>query len=195
MLELPSGEELPMNRIVKTIEYPSGQRLEIVQGDLTQEPVDAIVNAANSELAHGGGVAGIIARKGGPAVVAESREWVRKHGSVSHDQPAYTSAGDLPFRYIIHAVGPVWGMGDEDAKLASAVRGSLARADELGLASIALPAISTGIFGFPRDRAARVICGAIRSYFETAPVATLQLVRLTLFDEETLDIFIAELEE
>jgi O-acetyl-ADP-ribose deacetylase (regulator of RNase III) len=184
-----------MNRVVKTIQYPTGQRLEIVHGDLTEEPVEAIVNAANEYLAHGGGVAGIIARKCGPVVNEESRAWVKKFGPVPHDRPAYTHAGNLPYRYIIHAVGPVWGDGDEDAKLASAVRGSLARADELGLASIALPAISCGIFGFPRDRAARVIYAAIRGYFEATPSSSVKQVRVTLYDQEPLDIFLAELKD
>jgi O-acetyl-ADP-ribose deacetylase len=183
-----------MNRVLKTISYPSGQRLEIVHGDLTQEPVEAIVNAANKHLAHGGGVAGIIARKGGRVIDDESSAWVLKNGPVPYNQPAYTHAGNLPFRYIIHAVGPIWGQGDEDGRLASAVRGSLVRADELGIASISFPAISTGIFGFPRDRAARVIFQAIRDYFAATPASGIKIVRLALYDEETLDIFLHELE-
>ena len=107
-----------------------------MQGDITQEQVDAIVNAANSHLQHGGGVAGVIAHKGGQVIQQESHAWVRAHGPVSHAKPAYTSAGRLPCRYIIHAVGPVWGAGDEDHKLSAAVRGSLERADELNLRSI-----------------------------------------------------------
>jgi O-acetyl-ADP-ribose deacetylase (regulator of RNase III) len=184
-----------MNRVMKTIPYPAGQRLEIVLGDLTEEPVEAIVNAANRRLAHGGGVAGLISRRGGPRVDEESQEWVRRYGSVPSDQPAYTTAGNLPFRYIIHAVGPIWGQGHEDEDLAAAVKGSLARADELELASIAIPAISTGIFGFPRDRAALVIYRAIREYFSGSPAGTLRRVRLTLYDEETLAIFLAETNE
>jgi O-acetyl-ADP-ribose deacetylase (regulator of RNase III) len=183
-----------MNRVMKTIPYPSGQRLEVVHGDLTQEPVEAIVNAANQHLAHGGGVAGIIAHKGGRVIDDESSAWVLKNGPVSHDRPAYTHAGNLPFRYIIHAVGPIWGQGDEDAKLASAARGSLARADELGLASISFPAISTGIFGFPRDRAARVIYQVIREYFAATPASGVKTVRLALYDKETLGIFLREVE-
>jgi O-acetyl-ADP-ribose deacetylase len=118
-----------MSEIVFTHRFETGQQLEITQGDLTEEQVDAIVNAANNQLAHGGGVAGAISRKGGPQIQAESSEWVRRHGPVSHDQPAYTSAGRLPARYVIHAVGPVWGAGDEDRKLEEAVRGSLETAE------------------------------------------------------------------
>jgi O-acetyl-ADP-ribose deacetylase len=179
-----------MNQIIQEQTLLSGQRLQIVQGDLTQEKVDAIVNAANAVLQHGGGVAGAIARRGGPRIQAESNAWVRQHGSVPHDSPAYTSGGDLPCRYVIHAVGPVWGAGDEDAKLAAAVTGSLRLADQLKLESIAFPAISTGIFGFPKERAAGVILNAIRTYFERQPNSTLREVRLTLFDRPTLDVFV-----
>lgn len=169
--------------------FPSGQTLELVQGDITQEHVDAIVNAANEHLLHGGGVAAAIARKGGRVVDEESRTWVKRHGPVPHDRPAYTSGGNLPARYIIHAVGPVWGSGDEDRKLQAAVRGSLQRAEELGLTSIAFPAISTGIFGFPKDRAARLMYQTIEAYFADTPQSSLNLVRLTLYDTPTLTTF------
>ena len=85
--------------------FPSGAEFQIVQGDITQEAVDAIVNAANSHLQHGGGVAGVIVRQGGQAIQQESDAWVRAHGPVSHTEPAYTSAGRLPCKYVIHAVG------------------------------------------------------------------------------------------
>lgn len=170
--------------------FISGAHLQFSQADLTQERVDAIVNAANNRLQHGGGVAGAIVRRGGAQIQAESNAWVRKHGPVTHERPAYTGAGNLPCRYVIHAVGPVWGEGDEDAKLGAAVSGSLRVADELELTSIALPAISTGIFGFPKDRAARVILAAIQDYFASHVDSKLQLVRLVLFDQPTLDAFI-----
>ncbi len=175
---------------LRSLDLPNGARLTVVQGDITAQEVDAIVNAANARLMHGGGVAAVIARKGGPVIQQESREWVRRHGPVPHDRPAYTSAGNLPARYVIHAVGPVWGSGDEDAKLRAAVQGALARADELGLASIALPAISTGIFGFPKERAARVIYTAIQDYFTAHPDSGLQEVRLVLYDRPTLEAFL-----
>ena len=175
--------------------YPSGQTLQIVQGDITAEPVDAIVNAANERLQHGGGVAWVISKKGGPAIQKESDAWVRAHGPVSHSAPAWTSGGHLPARVVIHAVGPVWGAGDEDAKLTAAVSGSLRLADELGLKSIAFPAISTGIFGFPKERAAGVMFEAIRSYFETNPESGVRLVKLTLYDKPTVDAFLQAWEE
>lgn len=178
-----------MNQVLHTHEFPNGSVLEIVHGDITQEEVGAIVNAANANLSHGGGVAGIIARKAGRVLRKESRAWVKEHGPVPHEAPAYTSAGNLPCEYVIHAVGPVWGSGDEDHKLTAAVNGSLERADELGLTSISLPAISTGIFGFPKERAARVIYRAAQRYFEKYPDSTLQQVRMTLYDQPTLDAF------
>ena len=202
-----------MNTILRQSTLPGGETLQLIQGDLTTEQVDAIVNAANAHLQHGGGVAGMISRRGGPQVQAESDAWVRQHGPVSHAEPAYTSAGQLPCRYVIHAVGPVWGEGDEDNKLAAAVNGSLKLADRLGLKSIALPAISTGIFGFPRLRAARVILAAVWDYFsqqgrsfdfaqdtprsagQHKPTDSLVQVRLTLFDQPTVDAFLEAWDE
>jgi len=184
-----------MNRVIRRLTFPAGQRLEVVFGDLTQEPVEAIVNAANAQLLHGGGVAGIISQRGGPRVQAESNAWVRRHGPVPFDHPAYTTAGELPYRCIIHAVGPVWGEGEEDAKLASAVRGTLSLADQLRLSSLALPAISTGIFGFPKERAARVLFRAVADYFAAQPASTLRQVRLTLVDMPTVEIFMNEFEK
>jgi O-acetyl-ADP-ribose deacetylase (regulator of RNase III) len=108
---------------------------------------------------------------------------------VRHHQPAYTSAGRLPFRYILHAVGPVWGDGGEDEKLRAAVLGSLALAERLQLSSLALPAISTGIFGFPKERAGRVILPAVHGYLGENPAGSLRRVRITLFDAPTLEAF------
>ena len=179
-----------MNTVLRQKSFPMGQIFQIVQGDITQEQVDAIVNAANSRLQHGGGVAGVIARKGGQVIQQGSNAWVQAHGPVSHDKPAYTTAGQLPCKYVIHAVGPVWGAGDEDAKLAKAVIGSLNLANELNLVSISLPAISTGIFGFPKERAARIIFRTIEKYFSLHPESSLKQVRLTLFDQATVDAFL-----
>ncbi len=179
-----------MNTILTERTLPSGQILQIVQGDLTTESVDAIVNAANEHLAHGGGVAWAIVRRGGDVIQQESDDWILEHGLVSHSHPAWTSGGLLPAKYVIHAVGPVWGDGDEDFKLAASVRGSLRVADELGLVSIAMPAISTGIFGFPKGRAADVIFKAIAHYFKDQPESSVQQVRIVLFDQDTIDAFL-----
>lgn len=181
-----------MNQVLKEHVFPSGRHLQLVQGDITLETVDAIVNAANSYLQHGGGVAAAIARKGGPQVQAESDAWVLRNGPVSHAEPAITSGGRLPCKYVIHAVGPVWGEGDEDARLRLAVQGSLKRAEELGLTSIALPAISTGIYGFPKERAAGVMIRSIQEYLAEKPASSLTQVRLTLYDQPTLAAFLQE---
>ncbi len=181
-----------MSPIHASYEISPATLLQIAQGDLTQAQVDAIVNAANERLAHGGGIAGAISRAGGPCIQEESIAWVRDHGEVTHEAPAYTSGGNLPARYIIHAVGPVWGSGNEDAKLASAVRGSLLRAEDLDCKSIAFPAISTGIFGFPKQRAARIIFGALKGYFAEFKDSSITLVQIVLWNEETLRIFMEE---
>ena len=185
-----------MNTILAEHVLPSGQTIQIVQGDITAEEVDAIVNAANEHLQHGGGVARTISKQGGPAIQAESDAWIQQHGPVTHSHPAWTSGGHLPAKYVIHAVGPVWGdpqsgeaRGDEDQKLSDAVIGSLRAADELNCASLAMPAISTGIFGFPKERAAKIIFTAIEDYFDTQK-SGLRFVKLILFDQDTLDVFL-----
>lgn len=179
-----------MDLILREFRYPTNQTLQILRGDLTTQVVDAIVNAANRHLKHGGGVAGVIVSRGGHEIQVESDAWVREHGPISHDKPAYTSAGRLPCRFVIHAVGPIWGEGNEDQKLTTTVMGTLELADRLGLASIAFPAISTGIFGFPKERAARVIFSAIGGYFSDHPKSKLNLVRLTLYDQPTIEAFL-----
>ena len=178
-----------MNTVLREHVLSTGQTLQIVQGDITTETVDAIVNAANEHLQHGGGVAWAISKKGGPAIQKESDAWIRQHGPVPHARPAWTSGGLLPAKYVIHAVGPVWGDSDEDRKLSEAVTGSLRLADELKCASIALPAISTGIFGFPKDRAANIIFSSIEKYFEST-TSNLKVVKLTLFDQATVEVFV-----
>lgn len=177
-----------MNVVLAERVLPSSQIVQIVQGDLTAETTDAIVNAANEHLTHGGGVAGAIARAGGHVIQEESDAWVREHGPVPHAQPAWTSGGRLPARYVIHAVGPVWGEGGEDAKLAAAVHGSLQVADQLKLDSISFPAISTGIFGFPKEQAARVMLSAVKAHLSQGRPG-IKRVRLVLLDEPTIDAF------
>ena len=179
-----------MNEILLEHLLPNNKIFQIVQGDITAEKVDAIVNAANNQLQHGGGVAWTISRRGGDIIQRESREWIQESGEVSHTQPAYTSAGDLPCRYVIHAVGPIWGDGDEDAKLADAITGSLRVASDLGLASVSLPAISTGIFGFPKERAAKIIFSFVESYFTQNVDASLKQVRLILYGQADAELYL-----
>jgi O-acetyl-ADP-ribose deacetylase (regulator of RNase III) len=163
----------------------AGCRLEAVLGDMTKERVDAIVNAANTHLAHGGGLAGAIVARGGTVIQQESD----RLAPVATGDAAVTSSGDLPCRWVIHAVGPVWGQGSENASLRSAVRSSLDRAAELGANSVALPAISTGIFGYPKKEGTAVIVEETRSWLADHPDSSLAVVRFTAFDEPTAGLF------
>jgi len=160
-----------------------------VLGDLTTEQVDAVVNAANSHLAHGGGLAGAIVRRGGRTIQEESD----RLAPVAVGGTAVTGAGALPCRWVIHAVGPRWGEGDEEAKLRSAVRSSLEEAERLGARSLALPAISTGIFGYPKEAGTRVIVDEVLGWLGDRSGTTLSEVRLTAFDRPTADLFAAAL--
>ncbi len=171
--------------------FAQGRSLTLMQGDLTTVPADAIVNAANERLAHGGGVAAAIVRRGGPAIQAESDAWVRKNGLASHERPALTGAGALPCRAIIHAVGPVWRGGDdgEDDKLAAAYAASLELAEEQGFGRVAFPALSTGIFGYPVARAAGIALGAIEEFFTRRATTRVREVVLVLFDAATVAVF------
>lgn len=180
---------------IHQIALPNKAVLEVCQGDLTEEKVDTIVNAANECLLHGGGIAGAISRKGGKTIQEESSRWVKENGPVSHSKPAIISAGNLPCRSIIHAVGPIWGSGNEDEKLNQAIQGSLTLADEKSFSSIAFPAISTGIFGFPKIRAASIFYTSIWEYFEGHPTSTIRLVRIVLFDNETLEAFFSAFQD
>lgn len=159
--------------------------IELVQGDITQQSVDAIVNAANSSLVGGGGVDGAIHRAGGPAILEECR---RLGGCDTGDAKA-TTAGDLAARYVIHTVGPVWQGGGhaEDELLASCHRRSLEVAQALGCRTVAFPAISTGVYRFPVERAAAVALETTREELRKHP--EIELVRFVLFSDEHLRAF------
>jgi O-acetyl-ADP-ribose deacetylase (regulator of RNase III) len=164
-------------------------KIEAVQGDITHQAVDAIVNAANSSLLGGGGVDGAIHRRGGPAILAECRavRAERYPDGLPTGQAVATTAGDLPARWVIHTVGPVYSDSeDRSALLASCHTESLRVADELGAASVAFPAISTGVFGYPVESAARTAVAAIRMA-ETK----LELVRFVLFGDDAYRAFAA----
>ena len=162
--------------------------VELVQGDITEMATDAIVNAANSRLKHGGGVAGAIVRKGGTTIQEESDVWVKAWGGdVNVGSVAITSGGKLPARYVIHAVGPRMGEGDEDAKLKKATLSSLKMADQRNLKSIAFPAISTGIFGYPIDRCAEVMLTTVVEYAEGK--TGLERIVFCLFGQDAYKVF------
>lgn len=157
--------------------------LQLRAGDLTEMKVDAIVNAANSALQLGGGVAGAIRRKGGPRIQQECD----RIGGTPVGTAVLTSGGNLPAKHVIHAVGPRMGEGDEDRKLREATRHALALADQHRLQSIAFPAISTGIFGYPLERCAQVMLSTAREYLQGE--TGLQQVVFCLWGEEAFAVF------
>ena len=184
-----------MSVLIAEFETSSRQVVQVRQGDLTLEHVDAIVNAANTHLAHGSGVAGAISQRGGQAIQEESDRWVREHGTLSTGQVAVTGAGNLPCKVVIHAVGPVWegGTRGEDELLRMAVWNSLLKVHELRLTGIALPAISSGIFGFPKNRCATILVGTALDFCHQYPDSPLREIRFTNLDRLTVDLFEAEL--
>lgn len=158
-----------------------------MQGNLLEEPVDTIVNAANGRLTHGGGVAAVISRAAGPALQQESDRIVRERGPFPTGSAVVTTAGRLPFKGVIHAVGPRWGEGGEEAKLERALAAAFGCARERGWNSVSFPAVSSGIFAVPPD-----ICA--RAYLAAARGAALSKVRLCLRDQPVIDAVLKELQ-
>ncbi len=165
--------------------------MRLLSADLTERSVDAIVNAANSRLQHGGGVAGAVVRKGGRIIQDESD----KIGYVPVGSAAMTTAGKLKAKFVIHAVGPMMGEGDEDNKLKKAIASVLTLATEKKLKSISVPAISAGIFGFPKDRCAKILVGGTAAFLKQRPESPLELVEFCIFDQEALGYFKSEMEK
>jgi O-acetyl-ADP-ribose deacetylase (regulator of RNase III) len=165
--------------------------LELVTGDITQQQTDAIVNAANSRLAGGGGVDGAIHRAGGPSIMAETRQ--RYPEGCPTGEAVITGAGHLPARYVIHAVGPIWrdGQQGEEQKLASAYRRSLEIAVQHACQSVAFPSLSTGAYGYPLALAARTALQTVITFLKTTRKPT--VVRFVLFDTGTYDTYAATL--
>ncbi|MFD6172452.1 O-acetyl-ADP-ribose deacetylase [Streptomyces coeruleorubidus] len=165
--------------------------IELVQGDITRESVDAIVNAANSSLLGGGGVDGAIHRRGGPAILEECRKLrASQYGKgLRTGQAVATTAGDLDARWVIHTVGPVFSATeDRSSLLASCYRESLRVADELGARTVAFPAISTGVYRYPLEDAARIAVDTVR-----AARTDVEEVRFVLFDERAYEAFARQL--
>ncbi len=169
----------------------NGKTLMVVEGDITKRNVDAIVNAANSYLKHGGGVAGAIVRAGGKIIQDESDAI----GFVAAGKAAITGAGRLPAKAVIHAVGPRMGEGDEDKKLESAVYSSLELASSKSFKTISMPAISSGIFGFPKKACANILVKTALRFIRGNPETSIQTIEFCLFDKETSGYFQAEIKK
>ncbi len=170
--------------------------LSIVQGDITRQATDAIVNAANSSLMGGGGVDGAIHRAGGPAILEECRKIVAKQGRLPTGQAVITTGGNLKARYVIHTVGPIWygGTRGEAGLLADAYRNSLKLAAEKKLTSISFPSISTGAYGYPVDKAAEVALQTVAAFLRDN-TSSLKEVVFVLFDSHTLAAYTTALNE
>lgn len=182
---------MTVRKVILAFTICSGRIIQLVHGDITEEKADAIVNAANENLQHGGGVAGAIVARGGRIIQLESNNL----GRVPTGQAVITGAGALPASYVIHAVGPVYRANDPSMPelLKSALTESLKLADQNHLTSIAVPAISSGIFGFPKDWCAKILITAAREFFEACPDTSLADIRFVIIDSPTLAIFEKEM--
>ncbi len=169
-------------------------KLTLIQGDITRQATDAIVNAANSSLMGGGGVDGAIHRAGGPAILEECKKIVARQGRLPTGKAVITTGGDLKARHVIHTVGPVWHGGNrgEADLLASAYGESLTLAASSNLKTISFPSISTGAYGYPVDSAAEVALQTVIKFLEKD--VSLQEVVFVLFDNRTCEVYIEELE-
>ena len=162
--------------------------INLIQGDITKQDTEAIVNAANSSLAGGGGVDGAIHRAGGPVILEECQRWVRANGKLPTGQAMITSAGNMPSNYVIHTVGPIWrgGSKNEPKLLADAWRNSLMLAAETGLETISFPSISTGVYRFPIDMAADIAIDTCLSFLENNQMRE---IRIVLFSQADLEVY------
>lgn len=163
-------------------------KIELLLGDITKISCDAIVNAANTSLLGGGGVDGAIHRAGGPRILQECREIRARSGGCETGQAVFTSAGRLPAKYVIHTVGPVWqgGTAGEEVLLRSCYENSINLADTLKCGSVAFPNISTGVYGFPKERAAQIVADLFEQDFEVTHV---DRVLFVVFDEENYALY------
>lgn len=161
-----------------------GNKIEVIKGDITQVKADAIVNAANSSLMGGGGVDGAIHRAGGPAILRECKEIVARQGGCKTGEAVITTAGDLQAKYVIHTVGPVWNGGnhDERRKLANCYLNALRLAAEYNCKTIAFPNISTGVYHFPKEEAAKISVENIQAFLSQNN--SIEKIIIVCFDEE-----------
>ena len=174
------------NEVIKKFVFPTGQELSIVQGDITLENVEAIVNPANEHLRHGGGIAGAIVKRGGRSIQIESNKLNRR---VKTGHAVITSAGKLSATYVIHVVGPIAGTDDFDKNLRNVVRSAILMALEYGITSISIPAISSGIFGGDNSVCTRIIISTLCEVFRDKSKAVMK-VRCIAIDRETVDAFV-----
>ena len=163
-------------------------QIQIIRGDITKQNVDAIVNAANSSLMGGGGVDGAIHRAGGQAILEECRKIIAKQGSCPTGEAVITTAGNMPAKFVIHTVGPVWtgGRNNEPMKLARCYTNSLRLAVENGLRSVAFPNISTGIYGYPKKEAAEIAIRTVSDFLQSNASFKVYFV---CFDEENFELY------
>jgi O-acetyl-ADP-ribose deacetylase (regulator of RNase III) len=173
--------------LISEILFDNRKKLRLVRGDITERNVDVIVNAANSYLRHGGGVAAAIIKKGGQIIQDESE----KIGYVPVGNAVMTTAGKLPCKAVIHAVGPKNGEGKENDKLRLAINSVLSLAQQNGFKSISIPAISTGIFGFPKDKCAEILLEESIKFVknQTSSTKSPEIIEFCIYDDETLDQF------
>ena len=165
------------------------ERIQIIKGNIIEQQIDAIVNAANSSLMGGGGVDGAIHRAGGPAILEECRKIIAKQGRCPTGEAVITTAGLLPAKYVIHTVGPVWagGKNDEANKLSNCYKNSLQLALEFKIETIAFPNISTGIYGYPKEDAAKIATGTVINFLRTN--SSIKQVRFVCFDDENFVVY------
>jgi O-acetyl-ADP-ribose deacetylase len=179
------------SKIVDEFSVNENTLLRLIEGDITERKVDVIVNPANSYLKHGGGVDGAIVRKGGKTIQEESN----RIGFVEVGKSAITSSGNLPCKAVIHTVGPQMGEGNEDEKLSNAINSCLALATQKAFKSISIPAISSGIFGYPKDRCARILINETINYFTQMENSNINIVEFCLLDNDTIHEFQKEFDK
>ena len=168
-------------QLIDEIRMSNDKTIRLIKGDITDQNVDVVVNPANSYLKHGGGVAGAILRKGGKIIQTESD----KIGFVPVGSSVITTSGELPSKAIIHTVGPKMGEGNEDFKLSKSIHSSLSLASDINYKSISIPAISSGIFGFPKDRCANILLDESIKFLQNNNTS-LQTIEFCIIDDETL---------
>ncbi|MCU0243143.1 MAG: macro domain-containing protein [Vicinamibacteria bacterium] len=166
---------------IAVLEFGAGRSFVVVLGDLLKQSVDTIVNAANGHLAHGGGIAAAIASAAGPELINEGDRYVAAHGALSTGGAVKTTAGRLPFKAVIHVVGPRQGQGNEEALLEQALLAAFQFAEENGWTSLAFPAVSSGIYAVPAEVCAEAYLRAVRCFFCERSDSTLRTIRLVLW--------------